>query len=75
MNPYDIDYIVLSAFDMNDLYHHGDLRNSIIALVNPTKEKIQTTKDLLEKAGLPLTVYHHISIRLELLGDIILSQP
>ena len=70
MEPYDIDSIVLSAFDMDDLYHHEELRNSIISLVNPTHEKIKKTRDLLNKADLPKSVHHHISIRIELLEDI-----
>ena len=60
----DIDFIVLSAFDMDDLYHHEELRNSIVSLVNPTHEKIQKTRDLLNKADLPKAVHHHISIRI-----------
>ena len=68
---YDIDYIVLSAFDFDDLYHYEKLRNSIISLVNPTKEKIERTRALLEEAGLEKSVHHHISIRIELIEDIL----
>lgn len=68
---YDIDYIILSAFDFDDLYHYTELRNSIISLLNPTKEKIERTRTLLKKAGLEKSVYHHISIRIELIEDIL----
>ena len=74
MNPYDIDKIVLSAFDLDDLYHHEELRNAIVACSDPTMEKIAKVKGLLEKAGLHSEVHHHISIRMELLEDIISSQ-
>jgi hypothetical protein len=67
---YDIDNIVLSAFDLHDLYHYEDLRNSIISLVNPTEEKLRKTRDLLFVADLPKTVHHHIKIRIEMIGDI-----
>ena len=74
MNPFDIDRIVLSAFDFDDLYHHEELRNAIVACSNPTMERIEKAKGLLEKAGLRDIVHHHISIRLEMLEDIISSQ-
>lgn len=69
---YNIDEIIRSCFDMDDLYHHPELRYSIVLLLNPTLEKIKTTRDLLLKADLPGNVDHHIKIRLELLEDLIL---
>ena len=67
---YDIDNIILSAFDMDDLYHHKELRNSIISLVNPSEEKLRKTRDLLDSADLPKPVHHHIEIRIEMIADI-----
>lgn len=69
---YDIDDIVRSCFDMDDLYHHPELRYSIVLLLNPTFDKIKTTRGLLSKADLSWPVEHHIKIRLELLEDLIL---
>ena len=70
---YNISDIVHSAFDFDDLYHHIDLRNSILSLLNPASEKLKTTRDLLSKADLPWPVHHHISIRLELIEDFLKS--
>jgi len=67
---YDIDNIVLSAFDLDDLYHYEELRNSIISLVNPSEEKLLKTRDLLDLADLPKAVHHHIEIRIEMIADI-----
>jgi hypothetical protein len=69
---YDIDEIVRSCFDMNDLYHYPELRHSIVYLLNPTIDKINNTRNLLEKTNLPWEVKHHIEIRLEMIEDIIL---
>lgn len=68
---YDIDEIIRSFFDMDDLYHYSDLRYSIVLLLNPTIDKIKDTRNLLAKTDLPWNVKHHIEIRLELLEDII----
>jgi len=68
---YDVDEIVQSSFELDDLYHYPDLRYSIVLLLNPTSEKIKTTRDQLAKTDLPWPIKHHIEIRLELLDDII----
>ena len=68
---YDVDEIVQSSFELDDLYHYPDLRYSIVLLLNPTSEKIKTTRDQLAKTDLPWPIKHHIAIRLELLDDII----
>ena len=68
---YDIDKIIQGTFELDDLYHYPDLRYSIVLLLNPTFEKIKTTRDQLAKTDLPWAVKHHIEIRLELLIDII----
>ena len=70
---YSVDEIVKSAFDYDDLYHSEELRYSILSLIHPSEKKIKTTRDLLNKANLPWPVHHHISIRLELLQDIMKS--
>ena len=68
---YNISEIVHSSFEYDDLYHHTDLRRAILSLLNPSLEKIKTTRDLLSKANLPWPVHHHIIIRLELIEEII----
>lgn len=65
----DLDLIILSAFDMDDLYHHEELRNSIISLLKPTPDKLKKTRDLLDLADLPKAVHHHIEIRIEMIAD------
>ena len=65
----DLDLIILSAFDMDDLYHHEELRNSIISLLKPTSDKLRKTRDLLDSADLPKSVHHHIEIRIEMIAD------
>ena len=70
---YSIDEIIKSAFEYDDLYHHEELRYSILSLIHPSERKIKTARDLLNEADLPWPVHHHISIRLELIGDILKS--
>lgn len=68
----DIDEIIRSSFDMDDLYHYPELRHSIVYLLNPTLEKIKSTRALLDKTDLKWPIKHHIEIRLQFLEDIIL---
>lgn len=68
---YNIEEIVRSSFEFDDLYHHPELRHSIVYLLNPTTEKIKTTRALLAEAKLPWFIDHHIKIRLELIENII----
>ncbi len=68
---YNVDEIVKSAFDLDDLYHYPELRDSILSLLSPTCEKIKSTRDLLASTALPWNIEHHLKIRLELLEDII----
>lgn len=68
---YDIDEIVRSAFDLDDLYHYPELRHAIVYLLNPSDEKIKKVRALLIKTDLSWDIKHHIEIRLELLNDII----
>lgn len=68
---YDIDEIVRSSFELDDLYHYPELRHALVYLLNPTLEKIKATRKLLSESDLSWTIKHHIEIRLELLEDII----
>lgn len=68
---YDIEEIIGSAFEFDDLYHYPELRSSIIDLLKPSEDKIKTTRALLSQADLPWLTIHHIKIRLELLEEII----
>ncbi len=70
---YNIEEVVRSSFEYDDLYHHPELRHSIVYLLNPTHEKIKTARALLAEAKLPWFIDHHIKIRLELIGDILES--
>ena len=48
----NINKIISSVFEFNDLYHFHGLKSSILSLLNPSKDKIKTTRTLLSQANL-----------------------
>lgn len=72
---YDINQIIESSFNFEDLKSYPTLRISILNLKIPTLKKIKITEILLKEAKLPEHINHHIKIRLELLEEIISLPP
>lgn len=64
---YDINSIVDSTFFIDTLDEYPELKEEILALKNPSLEKINVVKNHLKRLKLSKETKHHIKIRLELL--------